>query len=328
MTTNYILKDMERSSLGIVDVSGLASPDRSDRTEVAAELRAACLQKGFLYIVGHGVDESLQRAVFEQAKAFFDLDPADKAQVDKSISFCNRGYEPLRGQTLEAGAPPDLKEGYYIGVDLPLDDPRVAARRFNRGPNQWPETVPDFRPVMTAYFDQMLGLSRRLMEALAQSLSLPETHFDEFLREPLALLRLLHYPPQPAEASPREKGAGAHTDFGAMTMLMQDDNGGLQVFDKDADAWIRAEPMAGAYVVNLGDLIARWTNGAYSSTLHRVVNESGRERYSVPFFLHGNPDAVIEPLPGCVGPDNPARHPTTTVEGHLQEMYRRTYATM
>lgn len=314
------------AQLPIIDATGLSSSRPEDRAAVGAALRAACLDKGFFYVIGHGVPQGLIAAVLAEAKAFFEQPMTRKQAIDKALSFCNRGYEPLKAQTLEPGAPPDLKEGFYIGPDLPLDDPRVAARRFNRGPNQWPADLPGFRPTMQAYFAAMLDLGARLMRGIALSLDLPEDHFAVFDRDPLATLRLLHYPPQPANAAPGEKGCGAHTDFGSLTLLLQGDVGGLQVWDEAAGTWVHAPPIPGAYVVNLGDLIARWTNGRYRSTLHRVVNVSGRERYSVPFFYTGNPDQPIECIPTCLAAGETPKFAPTTVEAHLKDMYARTYA--
>lgn len=314
------------SSLPVIAAGGLSSSDPARRRDVGLELRAACLDKGFFYVSGHGIPAGLIDAVFTEATRFFDQPADTKARVDKMQSFCNRGYEPLRAQTLEAGAPPDLKESFYIGPELALDDPRVIARRFNRGPNLWPADMPGFRPTMQAYFAAMLDLGERLMRGIALSLDLPEEHFAAFSRDPLATLRLLHYPPQPANAAPGEKGAGAHTDFGGLTLLLQDSVGGLQVQDAGSNQWVHADPIPGTFVVNLGDMIARWTNDRYRSTVHRVVNASGRERYSVPFFFVGNPDQDVACLPNCLAPGDTPKYTPTTVEGHLQEMYRRTYA--
>ncbi|MEO6376719.1 MAG: 2-oxoglutarate and iron-dependent oxygenase domain-containing protein [Caulobacteraceae bacterium] len=311
-------------ALPIVDIGGLNSPDQKVRAAVAQAIRDACLDKGFFYCVGHGVDADLMGQVFEQARLWFDRPLPSKLALDKAKSTANRGYEPLRGQVLEPGAPPDLKEGFYIGVDVPADDPRALVY-FNLGPNQWPQDQPQFRPVMEAYFNAALGVVRTLLRGLALSLHLPEDHFTAFATDPVATLRLLHYPPQPPHPAPGEKGCGAHTDFGALTLLLQDDVGGLQVWDHGPARWIDVAPLPGAYLVNLGDLIARWTNGRYRSTLHRVINSSGRERYSVPFFFLGAPDQRIEPLPGCLTAGETPRYPPVTVDAHLRERYAQTY---
>jgi len=313
------------ATLPIIDIAGLASEHAADRRAVGAALRAACLDKGFFYIRNHGVPEPLVEAAFAEAAAFFALPPDQKEAVDKARSRANRGYEPLQAQTLEPGAPPDLKEGFYIGPEHAAADPRVVAGKFNHGPNQWPASRPGFRSTMEAYFVEMLTLGHRLMRGLALSLDLPEDHFAAFTTDPMATLRLLHYPPQPAHSDPAQKGAGAHTDFGGLTLLRQDAVGGLQVWDQETGGWIHAVPVPETYVVNLGDMIARWTNDRYRSTLHRVVNRSGRERYSLPFFYVGNYDHVVTCIPTCLQPGEVPKYAPTTVEAHLRDMYGRTY---
>ena len=313
------------SSLPIIDLSLLAGTGEQ-RQSLATALAQACLHTGFFYVRDHGIPQALIDQVFRESQALFNLPDDRKQAIHKGQSRANRGYEPLKGQTLEPGTPPDLKEGFYIGEELDDSDPRVQAGRFNHGANQWPDTLPRFRDTMTDYFHAMNELCARIMESLALSLDLPSNFFGDFCHQPLSTLRLLHYPPQPANPAPGEKGCGAHTDFGGITVLLLDDKPGLQVWDARNEQWIDAPPIPGTFVVNLGDMIARWTNDRYRSTLHRVVNVSGKERYSVPFFYSGNPDHEVACLPTCQAEGDQPHYPPTTVEAHLMEMYRRTYA--
>ncbi|MCV6598603.1 MAG: isopenicillin N synthase family oxygenase [Mangrovicoccus sp.] len=307
-------------SLPVIDISGLASSDPAARRAVGAELRAACLEHGFFYMTGHGVPPALIDAVMGQSKALFDLPLAAKMAVEKSQSPSNRGYEVIGGQTLQPGALPDRKEGYYIAEEIGPGDPRFG--RFNQGANLWPRDLPGFRPVMMGYFAALSTVGEALMRGIALSLELEEEAFAGFSAQPLATLRLLHYPPARPD-TPEEMGAGAHTDFGGLTLLLQDEVGGLQV--RQGDRWIDAPPIPGAYVVNLGDMIARWTNDRYKSTLHRVINLSGRERYSVPFFFTGNPDFEVACIPTCLAAGEAAKYPPIKVEDHLRAMYDLTY---
>jgi isopenicillin N synthase-like dioxygenase len=317
-------KSLPAAALPVIDISGLRSISLADRQAVAAKMRAACLDTGFFYITHHDVPRALQQRAFAAAKRFFDQPMDRKLPLDRRQHKYSRGYEPLRGQTLEPGAPPDVKEGYQIGADLPVDHPHVVAGLFGCGPNQWPTGVEDFRAAMSDYYAAMLALEHLMWRGLALSLGLDEHHFAGFVREAIAVLRLLHYPPQPANPLPNEKGCGAHTDFGGMTMLLQDDVGGLQVWDGRGD-WIHAPPIPDTYVVNLGDMVALWTNDRYRSTVHRVVNISGQERYSLPFFFNGNPEHVVSCLPTCLAEGETAKYPPTNPSAHLKTMFQRTY---
>jgi isopenicillin N synthase-like dioxygenase len=309
-------------SLPIIDIAGL-NGSFTERQAVARHLRKACTETGFFYITGHGVPAALIDRVFGQSHAFFALPMEQKLAVAMAQSSCRHGYEPLKAQTLEPGAPPDLKEGFLAGEDLAADHPAVVNDPNNVGPNQWPEQLPAFKQTMIAYIEAMKGLAKTLMHGLARSLELEEDYFDDFCRDPILTLRLLHYPPQPPNPAPDEKGCGAHTDWGGITVLLQDEAGGLQVQHANG-SWIPAPPIAGTFVVNIGDLFARWTNNLYRSTVHRVINTSGRNRYSVPFFLDGRSDHLVSCIPTCAG--DARLFPDTTVRGHLQEMVRRTYA--
>ncbi|MBA6421109.1 isopenicillin N synthase family oxygenase [Pseudomonas sp. 5Ae-yellow] len=313
-------------TLPVIDLSPMLGGAAQDKVAVGLALREACEHTGFFYVSGHGIDPALIQRVFAQSQQFFAQPMDAKLETDKAQSKANRGYEKLGGQTLEPGMPPDLKEGFYIGEELAADHPNVRAGRFNQGPNQWPAQLPAFQPAMQDYYTAMLALSERIMAGLALSLELPEDFFADFCTDPMCTLRLLHYPPQPEQPLPGEKGCGAHTDFGGITILLLDDKPGLQVWNARDESWIDAPPIPGAFVVNLGDMIARWTNDLYRSTLHRVINTSGAERYSVPFFYSGASAHEVRCLPGCLAAGEVPKYPATTVEQHLQDMYRRTYA--
>ncbi len=311
------------SPVPLIDVANLKSRNRADRLRIADQMRGASLDRGFFYIENHGVPDRLIEAVLRESRNFFASPLADRLAVGRSHSRCRRGFEPIGGQDLEQTGAPDLKEAFDLGVELASDDPRVLASTENCGPNLWPPGLPSFRPAMEDYFQAMLELAVRLMRSLALSLDLAEDYFDAFCQEPVALLRLLHYPQQPAKPFPGEKGCGAHTDWGAITLLLQDDAGGLQIRDPD-HGWLHAPPRAGTFIVNLGDLIARWTNDRYRSTEHRVINLSGRDRFSVPFFFDGNPNYVVTCLPGCASETDPAKYSPVTVAGHTKQMHRLT----
>ncbi len=304
-------------TLPIIDVSGLRSADAADRRAVAQRLRDACLDKGFFYVSHHGVPVALTQEIFRQAEPFFALPLEAKMAIRKGTT--QRGYQPLREQTLQRGAPPDVKEAFYVGATRWRAD---AAEPGAAHDANWPPGLPAFRTTLDAYFRAVLDLQFMLWRGLALSLGLDEDHFAAFCREPDLIMRLFHYPPQPAVALPDEKGCGAHTDFGGLTVLLQDDAGGLQVWN-EGHGWIHAPPLPGTFIVNLGDLVARWTNDRYRSTMHRVVNLSGRERYSVAFHFNGHPDFMVSCLPNCRSPGEAEKYPPVRAADHVRELIRQ-----
>jgi isopenicillin N synthase-like dioxygenase len=282
------------------------------RGPLPACIDQALVQHGFMAVQGHGVAPAVLAAAFAASQRFFALPEATKRRWHIEHSPLSRGFDPIGWQALDPAAPPDLKESYYLGAEA-------------LGPNPWPDeaVAPGFRAALEACATAQTALARRLMALMAQALGLPAGFFEPFMRVQGGTTRLLHYPPQPAQPAPGQVGCGAHTDWGALTLLAQDDAGGLQVQATDG-RWLEVPPMPGAFVVNIGDLMARWTNGRWRSTPHRVINRAGRERYSIAFFLDMDADAVIEPLPGCVSEDRPARQGPITAGEHLAEMRRRT----
>jgi isopenicillin N synthase-like dioxygenase len=294
-------------SLPLIDLSAELPATLARRIDDA--LRTA----GFFVIQGHGVAPAVSAAAFTAGHGFFALAEADKQRWHIDRSAHKRGFDPIGWQALDPGQPPDLKESFYLGVEA-------------IGPNQWPDEslVPGFKSACTAYADQMQALARRLMGLFERALSLPAGHFDGFMRHPTCTTRLLHYPPQPTTAAPGQIGCGAHTDWGALTLLAQDDAGGLQVQTPAGD-WVDVQPLAGSLVVNAGDMLQRWTNDRWRSTPHRVINrQSGRDRWSIAYFFDLDAEACIEPLASCTSADSPARYAPITAGEHLVEMYRRT----
>ncbi|KAJ5692652.1 hypothetical protein N7462_002075 [Penicillium macrosclerotiorum] len=244
------------------------------------------------------------------------------------IGGFQRGYENIRSQNFEKQGKGDLKEGFYLGKHLSLDDPYVIQRRFGQGPNKYPAELPDpkeFQRTMEEYHSAMNSLAVNLLCILACTLGLDQNYFDDFCEHPVAALRLLHYPPQDPTTLETERGIGAHTDFGAVTMLLQDETGGLQVWNNRSSDWVDVTPIPGAYVINLGNMMMRWTNDRYLSNLHRVINKSGRERFSIPFFFSGNPNYTIECLPSCVDLEKGAKYPPVKVHDWMTGRFADTY---
>ena len=290
------------------------------KAAVARAVAAACEEIGFLVIAGHGVERAAIDEVFAAGREFFELPTADKERLRPGDGVAPRGYHALGtkylARTLGQDTPPDLREQFYIG---PLDPDlgRIAhipeAAKFYQ-PNIWPDRPARFRPVATRYYRRMERLARDLMRIFALALELDETRFDAAIDNHFATLPMNYYP-EPREAPlPGQLRAGEHSDFGSLTILALDDApGGLQVKSPDG-TWrdVTAEP--GQFIVNIGDMMQRWTNDRWPSTLHRVANPppaTGRpsRRMSIGFFLHPNYDAVIEALPGCAGPGRPVRYP-------------------
>jgi isopenicillin N synthase-like dioxygenase len=310
-----------------IPVIDLSAPSK----QIAREIHVACRTIGFFTVNNHGVDPALIAAAFSVAKDFFDLPFAEKAALDMKNSASNSGYEQMGAQKLDSqdaeapAAPPDLKEAFYCGLELPDDHPLALRRMRGYGHNQWPASQPGMRETLVAYYAAMSELGGRLLAHIARSLELDAAFFQPFFDPPSATLRLIKYPPHPGDADANQLGAGAHTDWGGITLLAQDSSGGLEVRNL-AGEWIDAPPIPGAYVVNLGDLMARWTNDVYSSNMHRVKNNrSGGSRYSIPFFMSPRPDAKVAAIPSCVGADRPPKYPPCTAAEHMAEMFRRSY---
>ncbi len=314
------IRTTQTAHLPLIDIEGLVSPDPARRQAVGAAMRAACIDKGFMYVTGHGVPERLMDETFALSRDFFALPLGTKQSYDVRNAIARRGYAGIRTQAFQLG-PADLKESFFFGEELPLDEPRVVRGLYDHGPNQWPAELPAFQPVMYEYWRQMMALSERLLVRLALSLGLPEPFFDGFKRAAMCPVRLLHYPPPQDDSPLGEVSFGAHTDFGGMTVLAQDAAGGLQIQGEEGD-WIDATPVPGAFIVNLGDFVQRWTNDLYRSTLHRVVSNGGA-RYSIAAFYDGNPEYRVETLPGCISPGEAAKYPPTTMIEYLEMRARR-----
>jgi isopenicillin N synthase-like dioxygenase len=311
-------------SIPIIDVGPLYHASASGAAGVAAAIGRACREIGFFYAAGHAVPPAVLADSFAIAKKLFALPAAQKMGVSIKRSPHNRGYVGLQGEALDPSKPPDLKEAFNIGLDLAPDDPEVVAGRPFRGVNLWPE-LDGFRATMLSYYDAVWTLGRRLHRAFALDLGLPDSYFEDKLDRPMAILRLLHYPPMPTTTAAGQLGAGEHTDYGNLTLLATDASGGLEVRTRRGD-WIAAPVIAGAFVCNIGDCLMRWTNDVYVSTPHRVVSPPGLERYSIAFFLDPNPDTVVAVLPGCRGAGGSERYAPIVAADFLRSRLDPAYA--
>jgi len=305
------------TSIPVVDIGGLMSPVPQERDRVAAELGAAARDVGFFYISGTGIDEATFERMLTATKQFFALPLEEKMRSYIGLSRCHRGYVPVGEEGVETGTP-DMKEAFDTALDLPADDPDYVAGNPMLGPNTWPD-LDGFAAAITAYYDAVLEVGHRLLRAFAVALGEDPDVFSRHATKTPSQLRLVHYPYNPHAAD--VLGIGAHTDYECFTLL-KPTGPGLEVLN-GAGEWIDVPPIEGTYVVNIGDLLELWTNGAYVATSHRV-RKVVEERYSFPLFFNVDYDTEVKPLPQFV-PAGAAERPALRAGEHLFAQTAQTF---
>ncbi len=304
---------VEKAEIPVVDFGKFLKGDEADRKACAGELVAAFKKYGFAYVVNHGVSKELCESLRKETVKFFQLPLEEKMKLAWTSPESNRGYSPIGQEKLDLSRPEnDSKESFNIGKE--------GDALF---PNQWPSEaqLPAFKHTFLAYWQAMFQLHLEILRAFALELNLGQDFFDQRCSDQDNTFRILHYPATAKEGCVR---AGAHSDYGSITLLMQDDVGGLEVLAPDGETWIPATPVEDAFVVNCGDLLARWANDTVKSTIHRVVSSSeaqAKERYSWVCFCHPNKDTVVECLPQCGEP----KYPPIKAFDHLVKQLSSTY---
>ena len=301
--------------LPVIDIGEFARGP-AVRSAIGAAMECALTQRGFMYVIGHGIDATLLERAFGAMRQFFGQTRDFKNRYAYTDIDANFGYQGMEAERLDPGSPPDLKESFTM---------RNALQRADQTA-RWPGG--DFRDLAVALYTAGLGAAYRVMELLASRLSLPADYFAKRHRGENVTLRFLHYPAGAPARSNAQLGAGAHTDYGSITLLFQDEVGGLELLGQDG-RWQGAPPEKGAAVINTGDLMERWTNGRFRSTVHRVQAIGGnRDRYSIALFV--DPDAAvdIECFDSCVSAERPSRYSRTTAGEHIRQKIAATHGAL
>ncbi|KAK4635308.1 2-oxoglutarate-Fe(II) type oxidoreductase hxnY [Fulvia fulva] len=321
-----------------INIANSFSDDVNARKTVAAKIHDACTNSGFFHLTGHGVSEETRQKIINAAKRFTkDLPRSSKEALHVKHSKYFRGWEPADYTYVNPGdwsaetAAPETKEGFNWGYEPGLD-PTGGDGQYREldgedvNGNVWPkkEDLPGFYADVKEYYGQILQLARHLFRLFALSLDLPEEYFDDMMTHPGGISRLLYYPaskdPKPLNPNEPDKeiGLGAHSDYECFTILLCSTASGLEILSPE-NIWVPAPAVEGSFIINVADFLMRWTNGVYISTVHRVVNRTTHERYSVPFFFNINYDQTVETLPSCVTPERPSQYPPVKAGEYILE---------
>lgn len=312
----------------VLDLGPLWAGEPGALERLGAELRRAYTEVGFMFVRNHGVPERLVDAAFAAAEQFH-AQPMD-AKMAMEFDRHNTGYLPMRGSTTRMNAlgtiyKPNANEAVFFKRDLPADHPDVVAGRRFRSRMRWPANLPGFRQAVLDYSAAMEKLGLGLLPIYATALGMPADFFADKFRDPMFTLRMTHYPQQDPMTSEEEWGLAPHADTSFMTILAQNKVPGLSIRLPGGE-WVDAPAPEGAFLVNGGMMLRRWTNEKFLATPHRVTNRSGRERYAIPFFMDADYEALIEPLPTCVDAEHPAKYPPFTYLDFMTEYTSANYA--
>ena len=308
-------KEIALNDIPVIDMAELRRNSPAAVHETVTALRTASEEVGFFYVENHGVSEQVFSAANAAASAFFSQPLEQKLEV--AINESHHGFIRIGEAKMYDGAKFDLKESYVWGFE-PLPDTDVSGNPF-LGPNNWPTFMPELRTALGAFFDAATICARHLMTGFALSLDLDADTFLRTSTKPISRGSALYYPPQPAGMGDEQFGVAPHSDYGCLTLVWQDPVGGLEVLDRNGD-WITAHPIPGTFVVNVGDLLARWTNNRFTSTAHRVVNRSGNTRHSLGLFYDPDFETVVDPADICAAEEGSRYEAVTAGEYILSRL--------
>ena len=320
----------------IINIEPFLKGSDEEKHQVAADVDRACRDIGFLVISGHGIETPLIQKVDSLSRQFFDLPVEEKMKVVRPAKDVTRGYIPLEAEAVAASrgeqTAGDLNESFMTGpVDVDMSSAyytcEAAGKHFH--PNLWPETPADLQNAYTEYYRAMGDLAMNVMRIFALGLKLPEHFFDDKVDRHISRIRVRNYPEPTNPPKPGQLRVGAHSDYGSLTILKAEANpGGLEVYNK-AGEWTTVPVVENTFIVNIGELMARWTNDVWNSTLHRVINppqgmEANSRRQSIVFFHNPNYDADVTCIESCTSKENPPKYPSTTSGEHLRAQFTRT----
>lgn len=306
-------------SLPLIDYSNLVSEQPELRQSEIIKLDKACREVGFIYLINHDIPQQLITDLQTEAKAYFSQPSALKKKIDIAKSPNHRGYGSIGEENLE-GSEKDWKETFDMALDFDPEHPLVAKYPKMYGPNRYPDSLETIQ-TLKSYYQAAFSVSQNVLKAMALGLQLQENFFTQYFNDHVTVLRMIHYPPRPNES--HENGAGAHTDYGCITLLLQDDVGGLEVQATNGN-WVKAEPLEGSLVINIGDLMQRWSNDKYRSTAHRVrASQESCHRYSFPFFVEPDYETLVE----CITSNGEQAKYDSILSGDwIQSRFDATYA--
>ena len=297
------VRKLDFSEVPVIDLGPARLGGAAERQFVAQQIGDACGRVGFFYISNHGIAEADVAAIFEASRQFHELPREAKMEVCVANNDHFQGYLPGMTRSNDKRVAQTMQEAFQIRRPLTSDDPDLLAGTPLHGPIPWPSAMPDLQPRMMAFFEKVDALGGTLLDLFEISLGLQTGALKRYFAKDMNCLRLLHYPPQPPDGPGDIRGTRDHTDTNAFTILAQDINGGLEVLNKDRE-WVAVPPIPGTFVVNVGEILKVWTDGMFSSTVHRVINRSGHERYSIPFFMYPTYHETIYPLLQNPDPSN------------------------
>ena len=333
MTANIFktmaVKSLEEAtrSIPVIDFAPAFRGEPDGIESVARQVRHASEEVGFFYLAGHGVPEEIIAAAFEAAREFHAMPLPEKERLainENNIGYLAPNQSMQRASTVHKATRPNFNESFFISHDRDPDHPDVLAGTPLRGRNQWPKGHEQMRTAMVTYFKTLERVGERMLPVLARALDMPAGYFRPFFEDEAHVnLRFLHYPPQESD-DPEQFGQGPHTDNSFITILARMEVPGLAVRLPSGE-WLAPPLIPGTFLVNLGNVMKRWSNDRFLSTPHGVLNDSGTDRYSIAFFYSPSVSARIECLPSCTGADNPPRYPAAVYRDLVLEFYNANY---